>query len=240
MNAPLFKLERVPTYPSKEDVFKAVLQGLTRKQVEFMMESGRSPFTFQVKAVGQNDDLDLIEQLLNGQPKLMSIKNSQQQQDMKFLREVKSQMSNERSSIKGVFWKWDFFQAEQTIGTEDWDELLNLSIEERLKKYKEEWEKAGMHGTDRWSWAAAMAAALKRGEPMDVHFTANVKNTRALDQWNITVIDKEGVFESDKGQYLLTGSFDPNESYAYLSKYPMKSDNSQFRFRASCDGVIPL
>ncbi|MFT7184282.1 MAG: hypothetical protein ACI9QC_000620 [Oceanicoccus sp.] len=237
VNAPLLRVEGVPAFPEKEAVLKSALEGLTKKQVEFMMQEGRSPFTLQVKAVGPSSRLDLVEKLLDRQPKKMSIPNGESQQDLTIWSTARQHMSTRISQGSGIVWKWDFYQSEQIIGTESWDDIT-LAIEDRLAKYRTEWEKAGMRGTDRSSWATAMADGLESGKPLDIRFTDDATTTEEYEEWNATILDEEGELTDGGYRHLVGGCFDPYDRYAYLNGCNADVQGDSARFRASCDGVI--
>lgn len=237
VNAPLFGRAGIPPFPTKKNVLKSALKGLTQKQVEFMMQEGRSPFTFQVKAVGPSNRIDLIENLLDGQPKRMNASNGQTQPNLEILLEAREHMSARKNASSGIEWKWDFYQAEQIIDNEDWDDQ-SLTIEDRLLKYKEKWQASGMRGTDRWSLATAMADGLERGNPMDVRFKDGSSDTTEYEQWNLTVADEEGVLTHDDSHFFVCSNFDPGGRGTHLDIENIKSEGVGARFRASCDGSI--
>jgi hypothetical protein len=230
VNAPLLTVEGVPAFPEKEAVLKSALEGLTRKQVEFMMQEGRSPFTLQVKAVGPSSRLDLVEKLLDGQ-------HGESQQGLKIWSKARQHMSTRISQGSGIVWKWDFYQSEQIIGTEPWDDIT-LAIEDRLAKYRAEWEKAGMRGTDRSSWTTAMADGLESGKPLDIRFKDGAATTQKYEEWNFTILDEEGELTDGGYRYLVSGCFTPNNRHPLLAVSFAIYSLACTRFRASCDGMI--
>lgn len=238
VNAPLLKVKGVPAFPTKEAALKSALKQLTPKQVEFMMTQGRSPFTFQVKISGPNNRLDLARTLVNGQPHRMDLPaGGQKQSDLKIWEQAEQHMSGRADSPKAVEWKWSFYQSEQIIEPEQWDDVSE-TVEARLAKYKEQWAKAGMKGTDRFSQATAMADGLERGKPLDVRFNGDATNTAEYEVWNFTVLDEEGGFTEDKIRFLVGGIFYPYDRYADLNCYNAGFQVGDARFRAAADGVI--
>lgn len=228
----------VPAFPFKEAALKSALRQLTPKQVEFMMEPGRSPFSFQVKISGPSDRLDLVRALTNGQPHKMDLPaGGKKQSDLKIWERAEQHMSGRADSPKAIEWKWSFYQAEQIIEPEHWDDV-NETTENRLAKYKAQWAKAGMKGTDRFSQATAMADGLERGRPLDVRFNGDATNTDQYGVLKFTVLDEEGGFTESGAHYLVDGFFNPDARGARLNRCYTGSRDGNACFRAAADGSI--
>lgn len=239
VNAPLLRAEGVPAFPTKEAALKSALKQLKPKQVKFMMAQGRSPFNFRVKISAPSNRLDLVNTLVNKQPHRMDLSGEgQEQSDLKIWDTAERHFLRGRSdSPKAVEWEWSFYQSEQIIKPEQWEDV-NDTLENRLAEHKKRRTAAGMKGTDRWDWAAAMADGLEKGRPLDIHFNGDVTNTDQYDVWNFTVVDEEGVCTEDKIRYLVGGHFDPRNRNAYLNVYLAENQDDNARFRAAADGSI--
>ncbi|QQR54524.1 hypothetical protein IPG41_05000 [Candidatus Peregrinibacteria bacterium] len=234
VNAPLLEEEGVPAFPDKEAALKSALKQLTREQVAYMMEEGRSPFMFQMKLVGPSKKgIDLQRTLVNGQPKRMGTPK-QGQQEMYVWEGAERHLASKPAGK--TEWKWEFVQGEQIIEPQKEDDV-SLLVEDRVKQVRRARPK-GMRGTDRYTLATLMADGLEAGKPLDIRFKGDAMNTEEYEVWNATLMDEEG--ELTEGQYrcLVGGGFVPNDRYAYLYRFSVLNRNGGARFRSSVDGSI--
>lgn len=234
VNFPLFEEEGVPAFPDKEAALKSALKQLTREQVAYMMEEGRSPFMFQMKLVGPSKKgVDLQRTLVNGQPKRMGTPK-QAQGEMYVWKASERHLASKPAGK--TEWKWEFVQGEQIIEPQKEDDVT-LLVEDRVKLVKRSRPK-GMRGTDRYTWATLMADGLEAGKPLDTRFKGDAMNTEEYEVWNATLMDEEG--ELTDGQYysMVGGSFYPIDRRVDLFDYRVTSQIGGMRFRSSVDGSI--
>lgn len=234
VNAPLLEVKGVPTFPDKEAALKSALKQLSREQVAYMMEEGRSPFVFQMKLVGPSKKgIDLQRTLVNGQPKRMGTPK-QGQQEMYVWEPVERHLASKPAGK--TEWKWEFVQGEQIIEPQKEDDV-SLLVEDRVKRVRRARPK-GMRGTDRYTLATLMADGLEQGKPLDIRFKGDAMNTEEYEVWNATLMDEEGELTEGQYRYLVSGFFDPDSRKAYLYRYRVNGQDGRARFRSSVDGSI--
>ena len=235
VNAPLLKVDGVPAFPDKEAALKSALKQLTREQVAYMMEEGRSPFMFQMKLVGPSKKgIDLQRTLINEQPKRMGVPKQEQQEV--YVPEGVERHLEGRSSAEKTEWKWEFVQGEQIIEPQKEDDV-SLLVGDRVEKVRRA-RPTGMRGTDRYTLATLMADGLEQGKPLGCRFKDDATNTEEYEVLNATLMDEEGEFTEHQYRYLVRGGFDPILREACVHGCHVDFQADRAGFRASVDGSI--
>ena len=236
VNRPLIGKKGVSAFPTKEEALKSALTQLTPAQVDYMMEEGRVPFSFQVKLVAPNNRIDLARALLDGQPKKMNTR-SQNQQELFVWGRAERHLTGRNDGNSKIEWKWSFYQDQQVIDeVEAWDNV-HLDLEDRVSAFKAQLPE-GMKGTDRFTWAASMADGLEKGKPMDIRFKGDATDTESYEKWHFTILDEEGELTEGGIRYLVGGDFNPGNRYANLDSCGAYRRDGNARLRAAVDGSI--
>ena len=245
VNAHLIQIEGLPPFPSMEVALESALMQLTHEQLEFMRKEGRSPFKFQLKLVSPPNDFDSLRRLVDGQPRRMHTPGSRggeltwgSQAPLCIDLDVLKHLAKQPLVSSGHEWRWSFYQGDQIIEDatrEPWDDA-SLPTEERLQRFKSEWAKAGVHGTDRFAWTTAMADALEQGKPLDIRFVDDRMDTEKFILERNTVLDEEGVFEDNGTHVCIIGCFSSIGREPGLTIDFATGQRPHHEFRAEVDG----
>ena len=168
------ELEEVPKVPSLEVVKNAVLEGLTTKQLEYMMSENRTPFNFQLKLSAPSYRKDLVVRLLGRQP------NHFNPTTYPYLGLEGFELFSEyslRDEYRPLEWKWSFFQGGEGK-VEGWDDPKK-PLGERQVLFRNQLPE-GMKGRDLFDWSSAMASGLEKGRPLG--FSREKSGSIVLDQ----------------------------------------------------------
>lgn len=239
VNSVLLKRSGVPAMPETDQVIRLAQAELAGKKaaVDFMMEADRGVrpvFTYQTKLVSPSDRLDLVEAVIDGQPKTLGTAE-RPQQDTKIFGATKKHLAGRPSRVVSPTWYWEFGQGDQIIETPQRGDDSSLVLTDRDREWLRSLP-AGMRGTDRFTWATRMAAGIREGKPLDVRFPNNATDNTSYEQWNDTVLDEEREFTEGNYRCLVGGDFDPSNRSARLYGCRVRDQDDAARFRSSVDG----